>query len=72
VGFSAAVNDWAGRPIAIVGVTGPSFRMRRTRFPFYRHEVLRSARAAAVALGYDPPAPAAGASSQAAGARAIT
>jgi len=49
-----------GRPIAIVGVTGPSFRMRRNRFPFYRQEVLRSARAAAVALGYDPAPPAAG------------
>lgn len=60
VGFSAAVNDWAGRPIAIVGVAGPSFRMRRNRFPFYRQEVLRSARAAAVALGYDPAPPAAG------------
>jgi DNA-binding IclR family transcriptional regulator len=60
VGFSAAVNDWAGRPIAIVGITGPSFRMRRTRFPFYRQEVLRSARAAAVALGYDPAPHAAG------------
>jgi hypothetical protein len=26
--------------------------MRRARFPFYRQEVLRSARAAAAALGY--------------------
>jgi DNA-binding IclR family transcriptional regulator len=52
VGFSAAVNDWAGRPAAIIGVTGPSFRMRRNRFPFYRQEVLRSARTAALALGY--------------------
>jgi DNA-binding IclR family transcriptional regulator len=56
VGFSAAVPDWAGRPVAIVGVTGPIFRMRRARFPFYRQEVLRSARAAAAALGYAPPA----------------
>jgi len=55
VGFSAAVTDWAGRPVAILGVTGPSFRMRRSRFPFYRQEVLRSAHAAATALGYDPP-----------------
>ncbi len=55
VGFSAAVHDWAGRPATIVGVTGPSFRMRRSRFPFYRHEVLRSAQAAAAALGYGPP-----------------
>jgi DNA-binding IclR family transcriptional regulator len=55
VGFSAAVTDWAGRPVAILGVTGPSFRMRRNRFPFYRQEVLRSAHAAAAALGYDPP-----------------
>ena len=55
VGFSAAVHDWAARPVAIVGVTGPSFRMRRSRFPFYRHEVLRSAQAAAAALGYGPP-----------------
>jgi DNA-binding IclR family transcriptional regulator len=55
VGFSAAVTDWAGRPVAILGVTGPSFRMRRNRFPFYRHEVVRSAHAAAAALGYDPP-----------------
>jgi DNA-binding IclR family transcriptional regulator len=54
VGFSAAVTDWADRPIAIVGVTGPNFRMRRNRFPFYRQEVLRSAHAAAAALGYDP------------------
>ena len=61
VGFGAAVNDWAGRPIAVVGITGPSFRMRRNRFPFYRHEVLRSARAAALALGYDPAPPAVGA-----------
>jgi DNA-binding IclR family transcriptional regulator len=61
VGFSAAVTDWAGRPAAILGVTGPSFRMRRSRFPFYRQEVLRSAHAAAVMLGYGPPArPAAG------------
>lgn len=58
VGFSAAVTDWAGRPIAILSVTGPSFRMRRNRFPHYRHEVLRSAHAAATALGYDPPPPA--------------
>ena len=56
VGFSAAVTDWAGRPVAILGVTGPSFRMRRNRFPFYRQEVLRSAHAAADALGYGPPA----------------
>jgi IclR family acetate operon transcriptional repressor len=55
VGFSAAVTDWAGRPVAILSVTGPSFRMRRNRFPFYRQEVLRSAHAAAAALGYDPP-----------------
>ncbi len=55
VGFSAAVHDWAARPVAIVGITGPSFRMRRSRFPFYRHEVLRSAQAAAAALGYGPP-----------------
>jgi DNA-binding IclR family transcriptional regulator len=57
IGFSAAVTDWAGRPVAIVGVTGPSFRMRRNRFPFYRQEVLRSAHAAAAALGYDRPSP---------------
>ena len=57
VGFSAAVPDWAGRPVAIVGVTGPSFRMRRRRFPFYRQEVLRSAQAAAAALGYGPTSP---------------
>jgi IclR family transcriptional regulator, acetate operon repressor len=56
VGFSAVVHDWAGRPAAIVGVTGPAFRMRRSRFPFYRREVLRSARAAAAVLGYDRPA----------------
>lgn len=55
VGFSAAVTDWAGRPVAILGVTGPSFRMRRNRFPFYRDEVVRSAHAAAAALGYDLP-----------------
>jgi DNA-binding IclR family transcriptional regulator len=55
IGFSAAVTDWAGRPVAIVSVTGPSFRMRRNRFPFYRREVLNCAHAAAAALGYDPP-----------------
>jgi DNA-binding IclR family transcriptional regulator len=55
VGFSAAVTDWAGRPAAILSVTGPSFRMPRNRFPFYRHEVRRSAHAAAATLGYDPP-----------------
>jgi DNA-binding IclR family transcriptional regulator len=53
VGFSAAVTDWAGRPAAIFSVTGPSFRMRRNRFPFYRQQVLLSAHAAAAALGYD-------------------
>ena len=61
VGFSAAVPDWAW-PAAIVGVTGPSFRMRRSRFPFYRQEVLRSAQAAAAALGYAPPSPGPGGS----------
>jgi len=55
VGFGAAVTDWAGRPAAIFSVTGPSFRMRRNRFPFYRQQVLRSAHAAAAALGYDRP-----------------
>jgi DNA-binding IclR family transcriptional regulator len=55
VGFSAAVTDWAGRPAAILSVTGPSFRMRQNRFPFYRQQALRSARAAAAALGYDRP-----------------
>src|SRR5262249_14017521 len=55
IGFGAAVTDWAGRLAAIVSVTGPSFRMRRNRFPFYRREVLNCAHAAAAALGYDPP-----------------
>jgi DNA-binding IclR family transcriptional regulator len=55
VGFSAAVTDWAGRPAAHLSVTGPTFRMRPNRFPFYQHEVLCSAHAAAAALGYDPP-----------------
>ncbi len=55
VGFSAPVTDWAGRPAAILSVTGPSFRMHRNRFPFYQHEVLRSAHAASAALGYDRP-----------------
>jgi DNA-binding IclR family transcriptional regulator len=55
VGFSAAVTDWAGRPAAILSVTGPSFRMRPNRFTFYRQQVLRSAHAAAMALGYNRP-----------------
>lgn len=54
IGFSAAVNDWAGRPVAIISVTGPSFRMRPSRFPIYRREVLGCAHAAASALGYGP------------------
>jgi len=60
VGFSAAVTDWAGRPAAILSVTGPSFRMPRNRFPFYRQQLLRSVHAAAATLGYvgqpSPPA----------------
>ena len=55
VGFSAAVTDWAGRPTAILSVTGPSFRINRNRFAFYRQQVLRSAHAAAAALGYGRP-----------------
>jgi DNA-binding IclR family transcriptional regulator len=55
VGFSAAMTDWAGRLAAILSVTGPSFRIRRNRFPFYRQQLLRSAHAAAAALGYGPP-----------------
>ena len=55
VGFSAAVTDWAGRPAAILSVTGPSFRINRNRFAFYRQQVLRSAHAAAAALGYGRP-----------------
>jgi DNA-binding IclR family transcriptional regulator len=55
VGFSAAVTDWAGRPAAILSVTGPSFRMHQNRYPFYRQQVLRSAHAAATTLGYDRP-----------------
>ena len=47
VGFSAAVTDWAGRLAAILSVTGPSFRIRRNRFPFCRQQLLRSAHAAA-------------------------
>ena len=50
------MTDWAGRSAAILSVTGPSFRMRPNRFPFYQDEVLCSAHAAAAAaLGYDPP-----------------
>ena len=30
-------------------------RMRRSRYPFYRQEVLRSAHTAGATLGYDPP-----------------
>lgn len=55
VGFSAAVTDWAGRPAAILSVTGPNFRMHRNRFPFYRQQLLRSAHAAATTLGYEQP-----------------
>jgi DNA-binding IclR family transcriptional regulator len=55
VGFSAAIIGWAGRLAAILSITGPSFRMRRNRFPFYRQQLLRSAHAAAAALGYGPP-----------------
>lgn len=55
VGFSAAVIDWVGRPAAILSVTGPSFRMPRNRFPFYRQQLLRSVHAAAATLGYDRP-----------------
>lgn len=60
VGFSAAVTDWAGRPAAILSVTGPSFRINRNRFPFYQQQVLRSAHAAAATLGYDRPSQPAG------------
>jgi IclR family acetate operon transcriptional repressor len=60
VGFSAVVADWAGRPAAILSVTGPSFAMRHNRFPFYRQQLLRSVHASAAALGYvgqpSPPA----------------
>lgn len=60
VGFSAVVADWAGRPAAILSITGPSFRMPRNRFAFYRQQLLRSVHAAAATLGYagqpSPPA----------------
>jgi IclR family transcriptional regulator, acetate operon repressor len=55
VGFSAAITDWTGQPAAILSITGPSFRIRRNRFPFYRQQLLRAAHAAAATLGYDPP-----------------
>jgi DNA-binding IclR family transcriptional regulator len=55
VGFSAAITDWAGQPAAILSITGPSFRIRRNRFPFYRQQLLRSAHTAATTLGYEQP-----------------
>jgi hypothetical protein len=58
----AAVDDWVGQPIAILGITSPRLRMRRNRYPFYRQGILCS-RPAAAALGYHPAASAIDASS---------